>query len=669
MDVKCEKCSTEYEFDDAKVTEAGITVKCTNCGHLFRVVRHRVVFDEQPVVGGDSAAAPPPRPPLWMIRDGAGDVREFKDLATLQQWIVERKVSREDEISKTGENWKPLGSIIELSSFFLAVDASTPPPALRPPLTPTPGPAPAPPNSQRDLLDTGEFRLEGPGAAINDGPTLVDPPRRNRSGQIDRPPPPPTPPPSPMFSPPPMMMSQETPILFDGDRPHDRRGDGMARGVVMGVLATIAIAGVVYFVFDQLDKQSPPPPRPTRSAGVASHTDLVVKLERADVAYARDADASLRAAGSRYAEVVKALGDPPSDAKLGARAELGRARVALVQAEYAKLEAGKPTSLLNDVEMWLARSRELRPDDPNLQLAYADYYRVRGEDGMAAKYLAKAEAQKAPKPEISLMKAASGLHGRGYASNIARRLGKLPENARVLPRAQYLHAATLKRAGKEDQAIQALLALLAGNRDHGPASRLLQSLGASSKLAAPPEPKAKKPDATVAKLVPDAARPVAAVEPPTPTPVKPDPVTPVKPVPVKPDPKTPAKPKTPVATGGSYDSLMTRGYRLLERGNTRAARGLFETAVRKRPRHPEPWANLGWCDLDQSRIADAIEHFRGSLRRQPRYADGMYGLAVAYERANRKPDAIRAYSDYLKSHPRGSKSRMVQRKLDRLRGQ
>ena len=83
MDVKCEKCSTEYEFDDGKVTEAGITVKCTNCGHLFRVVRHRVVFDEQPVVGGDSAPAPPPRPPLWMIRDGAGDVREFKDLASV----------------------------------------------------------------------------------------------------------------------------------------------------------------------------------------------------------------------------------------------------------------------------------------------------------------------------------------------------------------------------------------------------------------------------------------------------------------------------------------------------------------------------------------------------------------------------------------------------------
>ena len=30
MYVKCEKCGTEYEFDDRKVAASGITVKCTN---------------------------------------------------------------------------------------------------------------------------------------------------------------------------------------------------------------------------------------------------------------------------------------------------------------------------------------------------------------------------------------------------------------------------------------------------------------------------------------------------------------------------------------------------------------------------------------------------------------------------------------------------------------
>ena len=37
MDVRCGRCSTEYDFDDALVSERGTTVKCTNCGHQFKV--------------------------------------------------------------------------------------------------------------------------------------------------------------------------------------------------------------------------------------------------------------------------------------------------------------------------------------------------------------------------------------------------------------------------------------------------------------------------------------------------------------------------------------------------------------------------------------------------------------------------------------------------------
>src|SRR5262245_49987270 len=37
MDVQCERCKTEYEFDDALVSGKGTTVKCTNCGHQFKI--------------------------------------------------------------------------------------------------------------------------------------------------------------------------------------------------------------------------------------------------------------------------------------------------------------------------------------------------------------------------------------------------------------------------------------------------------------------------------------------------------------------------------------------------------------------------------------------------------------------------------------------------------
>jgi predicted Zn finger-like uncharacterized protein len=131
MDVRCEKCGTEYELDDAKVTEAGVTVKCTSCGNLFKV-RRRASSQmgamprptTPPVAGaagpGDGASVADDK--AWMIRNPTGQVQRFRELTTLQQWIVERKVTREFEISRTGEHWRRLGEIAELASFFLVVD-------------------------------------------------------------------------------------------------------------------------------------------------------------------------------------------------------------------------------------------------------------------------------------------------------------------------------------------------------------------------------------------------------------------------------------------------------------------------------------------------------------------------------------------------------------------
>ena len=119
MDVRCEKCQTEYELDDARVTDAGVTVKCTTCGHLFRVKRKGFSHyraDGSPPDGLSVDVDPNSAPTvvaegLWMIRSPSGDLQRFKELTTLQQWIVERKVTRDCEISRTGDTWKKLGDI------------------------------------------------------------------------------------------------------------------------------------------------------------------------------------------------------------------------------------------------------------------------------------------------------------------------------------------------------------------------------------------------------------------------------------------------------------------------------------------------------------------------------------------------------------------------------
>jgi predicted Zn finger-like uncharacterized protein len=108
MDVVCERCQTEYEFDDALVSERGTTVKCTNCGHQFKIFR--------PSKDGSTTARP------WSLRRPDGTTITFDSLAVLQKWIVEGRVTRVDQISRAGEGWKPLGSIAELESFFASAE-------------------------------------------------------------------------------------------------------------------------------------------------------------------------------------------------------------------------------------------------------------------------------------------------------------------------------------------------------------------------------------------------------------------------------------------------------------------------------------------------------------------------------------------------------------------
>src|SRR5215510_15076332 len=67
MDVRCEKCQTEYELDEARLKPGGVTVKCTNCGHMFRI-RKRTITN----VG----APPVPRDPNGTARPRTGSSKQ-----------------------------------------------------------------------------------------------------------------------------------------------------------------------------------------------------------------------------------------------------------------------------------------------------------------------------------------------------------------------------------------------------------------------------------------------------------------------------------------------------------------------------------------------------------------------------------------------------------------
>ena len=149
MDVRCDRCETEYELEDGSVSESGTSVQCTTCGHRFIVARSPAsppqVSMPTPVGGTHADAGPEPAVPEWTLSSDDGKVHRFRDLNTLQKWIVERKASRVDRLSRAGGPWLALGDIEELTPFFSIVDqADRPRASMRTPTPPPARPASAP---------------------------------------------------------------------------------------------------------------------------------------------------------------------------------------------------------------------------------------------------------------------------------------------------------------------------------------------------------------------------------------------------------------------------------------------------------------------------------------------------------------------------------------------
>ncbi len=117
MDVQCERCNTRYEFDDALVSARGTKVRCTQCGHQFRLQPSSATSDR------------------WHVLRETLPAVEFASLRELHQAIRQGQVTRRDRLVRDGRE-RVLGEIAELATFFAI--ASSPPPRQVPTIPPTP---------------------------------------------------------------------------------------------------------------------------------------------------------------------------------------------------------------------------------------------------------------------------------------------------------------------------------------------------------------------------------------------------------------------------------------------------------------------------------------------------------------------------------------------------
>lgn len=642
MDVKCENCSTEYEFDDSKVTAAGITVKCTHCGHLFRVSRR--------TEAADPPASPAPRSRHWMIRNRQGEIREFRDLSTLQQWIVAHKVSREDEISKTGETWKKLGSIVELAGVFSAVDAASSVDGLftkGDELKARASTERPPPFGPEEVIPTGKFRLEGPkgtpksasapppSASLDDAPTIRVT-RDHRSAAAIA-----------MRSPPEQQALTFTDATPPSYRPPAPSNSG--RGFLLGVMTTFALVGAAYFVYDAFLRTD------TQDTPVAEDTSERA-VRRGEAAYQRDTQADFSRADAEFAEMLRQLGEPPRDVSLAVRALVGRARVAIARGEYTRLAGNDPAVHLTAARRALEDAQRIGPNAPATRLVLADLHRVAGDERAARAALDGLDTPLALADERRLIDAAMPIHQGNWVA--AREAFKaLPSSTLDLPRARFLYAVALARSGRTQDAIFELDRILTRQRDHEAAQQLLKTLRprAPSTIAAAAVTRGLVQPASSASAAPKSTAPKST----TPKSAAPKSAAPKSVASKKPASKPKARPR-------GFGGLMSAARKAQEHGRTTQARRLLLQALTVKPSNAEALSSLAWCDVDDGKFARAISYFRQALQQSSGYADARYGLAVALERSGRKSEAKRTYQEYLQKHPTGSRRRIVERKVNIL---
>ena len=661
MDVRCAKCGIEYEFDDAKVTAAGVTVKCTSCGHVFKVKREEPSLPSPPVTGSFAGDGE------WMVRQPGGSIYRFKELTTLQKWIVERKVSRHDEISKTGRTWKPLGDVAELASFFQVVDAANAAlqaslVAVQPPMRPSEAPVaggagmrPGAPAVQHTDPDLGT-PLPSPTSPL---PTGAVPP------MVAAVPPPSAP--SVPVRPRTEALPQGPDALdaldgLDEDDPvlawqRTKRRRLMAATVVL-VVAALAAAGFTFR--DQL-----------RALVDGGTTALAPATLDAAAAALQGNRAAPRATAKQAIDAAAAAPTPPPLALAWqARLEIADAAEAreVARVEQALAAMGGPDAAKHEAaagdaaaraDQALAHAyrvvgdvRALAPRLPEAHLAAAAYQLERGGlpemkgDLEAARQAATPEALPAIDAEIAVHQALADARG-ALASTDAAVLAAAAER---VPRSAD---------GRLRDAHAALLAL-------AQAARVVAK--------APADPAALDAAKAAVRALPDADERVRrygalldAVAAANATPVLVD-AGPVAQLDAGPAPAADAGiADVDDSPNDGYDVVMQKAERARVNGRSKLAHLLFLKATKQKPTAPRPWLGLGWAAMDLGRNAEAVRAFKRAVELAPEVGEAHFGLAEALRFTGQSAQAVAEYQEFLRIDPGSRDADVAKRAIDSIK--
>jgi predicted Zn finger-like uncharacterized protein len=701
MDVTCNRCGTVYEFEEGLISTTGTTVKCTQCGHLFKVHRPSPL----PPAGGLHGIAI--EPSRWRVRRVDGSTHTLDSLADLSNLINAGQFGADDEISRTGQIWKRLGEIAELSSLFerpaRARRMSEPPPQPQLPLaaaiedakriTASERPSSTSSDAPRRRVPTDpRFHMMGADVEVDSqrpSAPPAEPPIDEERATAPHPPQPAMPaagnpistPPAPAAasasqaapaapSSPPApaaaSVSAVTKAALDDalDDPmidDVRRSDRGAR-LIMVVCGLLLAGGIGSAVFVQ-----------SRAASTATNTALSL-LERGDTALAEhQPDAFQRSIGL----YTQALALHPEDT----HTLVSISRAYAIWSEWLRDDLqDKPADPAAALADNVARTESQRLADLAKQyavratrhasglteasVAHADALRLNGDLALARTAIERARAsENAPSAETLRVAALLAIDSGGGVASAGR---KLAEQAVALDpnliRTRLLLARCMLDDNDAEGAQSQLDALRSLDASHPRLPRLAQQIEA---LRASQQPATRKGQAGAAPANPPAqpqpAQPQPQAQPelaePQQAPVAPKPQAAAKPPPA-------AKPEESSSETNDPLELVRRGENALERGATQVAQSAFERALEIDPHLWRAKTGLGYLSLERNQPNAAIAYFRPAA--QHGHAEALIGLGDALRRIGRTREALDAYNMYLKRFPDGARRSIAQHQSELL---
>jgi len=683
MDVTCNRCGTSYEFEEGLVSSTGTTVKCTQCGHLFKV--HRA-SSEAPtaVAAAPSASEAAPPGSRWRVRRTDGSLHTLASLAELTSLIAAGQFRRDDELSRTGQVWKRLGEIHELANLFEGGahgSRTTDPPAppgLPPPPTASerrglePRTTAPPPRPRRtsppERVDTPrgfevmgsavELETRVPDAAHSSpasaavAPSVARPATGPATGSPAARPPSVSPPTrAPTFAPQP---AHELAQAFEaGPSPPRSR---LWLWVVLVSAAVAGAGGAVTQVLVRLEQ-------PTSAAPA-----ITILVAQADAALAAYRDTRFEEAIALYR---KALPSAPDDAHLlsslsrayaqysqsmRTRAEIRAMLRAPLGLQQTDVEDPEVERLAHEAKLYGQRAAQRNPGNEEAGVALSDALRLAGNLVAARAEIDRVRAtQRVPEAErlrVEALLAIDEAHGRVSAG---RRLAAMavahdPRSiaARLLLARCLAHDGDLTGSAAQLSELRELDPTLPALAEHDAELAALRSKPVST--AAAPRPSTTSGQAKA---------PLPSVQPGHPS-------------------EPPASPSKTSAAGDDDDpspgpsfaaasDLARKGERLLESGSVSAAKDAFDEALTRVPNLPRARTGLGYVHLERGQVNAALGQFKGAAAAG--YPDAMIGLGDTYRRLGRLDEALRTYKSYLKRFPQGARRSIAEHQVELLQEQ